>query len=402
MLDKVLDFARDSGITSEPGFAAKSARWAITCNRDGKYTGVLPLAEGKQARQFDFCPNLAQSEMIAGGITRSQFLIDSLQNVVLYLKEGASEKEVEKAETKQAFFIELLKQAGEQMPSLTAISKLLNDTEQLQQIREELAQLSPKPKPIDNVTFRVEGDLILESDSWQPWWRDFRSGLLSDNQKPSTKKATRMRCLLSGEMIEPAKTHKAKIKKLPGGLSTGDALIGFDKAAFRSFGLDKSENAATSEETATLYAETLNHLIQENSTRFGDLSVAHWFTHSVQDEEDSFSFLQNPETSAPGVDSLPRKLLKSIQSGQRADLANNHYYALTLSGASGRVMVRDWMEGQFPELLQHIDQWFADLAIVARDGKRLAPLPKFLAGLISILMSVLKILNTTVWVNGVV
>jgi len=379
MLDKVLDFARDSGITSEPGFAAKSARWGITCNRDGKYTGVLPLAEGKQARQFDFCPNLAQSEMIAGGITRSQFLIDSLQNVVLYLKEGASEKEIEKAETKQAFFIELLKQAGEQMPSLTAISKLLNDTEQLQQIREELAQLSPKPKPIDNVTFRVEGDLVLESDSWHPWWRDFRSGLLRDNQKPSTKKATRMRCLLSGELIEPAKTHKAKIKKLPGGLSTGDALIGFDKAAFQSFGLDKSENAATSEETATLYAETLNHLIQENSTRFGDLSVAHWFSHSVQDEEDSFSFLQNPETPEPGVDSLPRKLLNSIQSGDRTDLVNNHYYALTLSGASGRVMVRDWMEGQFPELLQHIDQWFDDLAIVARDGKRLAPFPKFLA-----------------------
>ena len=379
MLDKVLDYARNSGITSEPGFAAKSTRWAITCNRDGQYTGVLPLAEGKHARQFDFCPNLAQSEMIAGGITRSQFLIDSLQNVVLYLKESATEKECAKARAKHDFFVELLEQAGEEVPPLTVIASLLRDEEKLQRIRDELAQLTPKPKPTDNVTFRVDGDLVLDLDDWHGWWRAFRNGLLADMLKSSNKKTTQMRCLLSGDMVEPAKTHKAKIKKLPGGLTTGDALIGFDKEAFQSYGLDKSENAATSEETATLYAETLNHLIQESSTRFGDISVAHWFSKSIHGEEDAFSFFQNPDTPEPGTDSLPRKLLKSIQSGKREDLANNHYFALTLSGASGRVMVRDWMEGQFPELVESIDRWFSDLAIVSRDGKGLALLPKFLA-----------------------
>lgn len=379
MLDKVLDYARNTGIASEPGFATKNARWAITCDSEGEYTGILPLAEGKQDRLFHFCPNLAQSEMIAGGVTRSQFLVDSLQNVILYLKQGADEKEVTKAKTKHRFFKNLLEQAGDEVPTLLAIQRLLNDVEQLEQIREELSQLTPKPKPTDNVTFRINSTLILESDSWHAWWRAFRNNLLTANEKPSSEKTIQMRCLLTGEAIEPAKIHKTKIKKLPGGLSTGDALVGFDKEAFQSYGLDKSENAATSEETATLYAETLNHLIQENSTRFGDLSISHWFSHSVNQEEDMFSFLQTPDTPAPGADSLPRALLRSIQSGNQTQLANNHYYALTLSGASGRVMVRDWMEGQFPELVRHIDQWFSDLAIVARDGRRLAPFPKFLA-----------------------
>src|SRR5439155_25701132 len=67
------------------------------------------------------------------------------------------------------------------------------------------------------------------------------------------------------------------------------------------------------------------------------------------------------------------------RSGARADLGDNRYYALTFSGASGRVMVRDWMEGRFEDLVRNIDAWFSDLAIVARDGEGHAREPKFMA-----------------------
>jgi CRISPR-associated protein Csd1 len=50
-----------------------------------------------------------------------------------------------------------------------------------------------------------------------------------------------------------------------------------------------------------------------------------------------------------------------------------------LSGAAGRVMVREVMQGTFEELVLHTEAWFHDLAIVARDGKELAHDPKFLA-----------------------
>jgi CRISPR-associated protein Csd1 len=59
-------------------------------------------------------------------------------------------------------------------------------------------------------------------------------------------------------------------------------------------------------------------------------------------------------------------------------LAGNRYYALTLSGAAGRVMVRDWMEGAFEDLAANVHAWFADLDIVAPFGGR-ARAPKFLA-----------------------
>ena len=74
-----------------------------------------------------------------------------------------------------------------------------------------------------------------------------------------------------------------------------------------------------------------------------------------------------------------RRLLDAIRSGERPDLGTNRYYALTLSGAAGRVMVRDWMEGGFEDLVANIERWFADLSIIARDGHNLAPNPKFMA-----------------------
>jgi CRISPR-associated protein Csd1 len=74
-----------------------------------------------------------------------------------------------------------------------------------------------------------------------------------------------------------------------------------------------------------------------------------------------------------------RKLFDAIRTGLRPDLVGNEFYALTISGMSGRVMVRDWMEGSFEDLVSHVEAWFADLAIVARDGSGNAHDPKFMA-----------------------
>ena len=55
MLDLVL---QQAGV-SEPGFARKTVKWAITCTADGRYTGVVALAEGKdKGRTFDGCASI--------------------------------------------------------------------------------------------------------------------------------------------------------------------------------------------------------------------------------------------------------------------------------------------------------------------------------------------------------
>jgi CRISPR-associated protein Csd1 len=157
-------------------------------------------------------------------------------------------------------------------------------------------------------------------------------------------------------------------------------MVSFDKDAFRSFGLEQGENAAISEEAAAAYRAALNHLIQENSTQLRGSKAVHWFSKKVALGDDPLAWLTaGDEESELAAGRRATDLLRSISTGQRVDLLDNYYYALTVSGAAGRVMVRDWMEGQFESLVVAVEAWFSDLAIVRRDGSGLAHSPKFLA-----------------------
>ena len=372
MLELVL---QQAGV-SEPGFARKTVKWAITCTADGRYTGVVALGEGK-GRGFDACPNLSQPELIGGSEPRSHFLVESLPTVVLYLDEKLEDKEREKFYSKHDWFVDLLRQAAHDAPYLEAIANLLADIETLALIQADLKQI--KAKFTEAAVVIVDGINPLERDDWRDWWRGFRASL----RPPKTGGGQLMRCILTGEAIEPVATNP-KIKGLAGvgGLSMGDVLAGFDKAAFQSYGLEQAANAAMSEVTATAYAETLNRLVADKSIKLGNTLATYWFTgqNDIQAEDEVMAwFVEPPEQTAGAAERHAHALLTAIRTGQRSDLANARFVSLLLSGAAGRVMVREVMQGSFEELVIHTEAWFRDLSIVARDGKSKAHDPKFLA-----------------------
>lgn len=116
----------------------------------------------------------------------------------------------------------------------------------------------------------------------------------------------------------------------------------------------------------------------------------YWFKKTIVPKDDPTVLLGDgdsswedlePNTQEQKVDAheRARKLLEAIEKGERPELANNWYYSMSLSGASGRVMVRDWMEGQFGVLARNVFHWFDDLKIIRRDGQGFAPSPKFMA-----------------------
>lgn len=376
MLDLIL---QQAGV-SEPGFARKTVKWAITCTADGRYTGVVALADDKsKGRAFEGCPVLSFSELIGGEEARSHFLTEALPTVALYLDDKAEEKDHEKAAAKHSWFVNLLKQAAQDMPHLQIAANLLNDTNALIRIQADLKQA--KAKPTEAAVVIVDGINPLERDDWRDWWRGFRTSL----RPPKTAGGKLMRCILTGEAVEPVATNP-KIKGLAGvgGLSMGDVLAGFDKAAFQSYGLEQATNAAMSEATATAYTQTLNRLIDDKSKsiKLGNTLATYWFTGQadIQAEDEVMSwFVEPPEQTAGAAEHHAHELLTAIRAGQRADLANARFVSLLLSGAAGRVMVREVMQGSFEELVAHTEAWFRDLSIVARDGKSCAHDPKFLA-----------------------
>ncbi len=380
MLGALLDYARRRELAAEPGFAPKAVRWALICDGNGRFLEVLDLAgDDLRGRTFGRAPELSQPELKGGGPGCRHFLIDSA-DVVTLLTDGEPDA---KLLAKHRYFTSLLRQAATVMPLLAGLADLLEDDAQLAEIRGRLQE--QKARPTDKVTFSVLGAspaFPVESAAWHDWWRRFRSTLGEKKAaaRPGSGEApSRVRCLATGELVEPAATHP-KIAGLSdvGGLAMGDVLASFKQESFGSYGLAQAANAPVSAENAAAYRAALNQLITEHGKRLTGSKVVPWFDKRVPVEEDPFSFLVEPDEEGY-ADSRAQTLLNAIESGERPDLADNHYYALTLSGASGRVMVRDWMEGQFPELVRQINAWFQDLSIVRREGNALAPPPKLFA-----------------------
>ena len=367
MLQHVIEFAKKNIPHLQPGFGPKRVKWRISINLNSTAV-VEPYGDGEYGGELERCPEYPANLLQGGG--RCHFLVDTLQVMLLLLDK---KDDPEKYQGKHAYFIELLKTASNTIPELIAAADFFANSEKLQQLREHLNKSGAKPT--DKAFFIVGGFDPIKHEPCLAWWVDFRESLSN-----SANTASQMLCFLSGDNAAPETTHP----KISGLKSVGgrgqDILIGFDKKAFASFSLEQSTNCAMSENAVNCYSKGLDFLISKHSKTLAGTKVVHWFKEAVRPEYNPLAFLyEPPERTEAAAQNSAREILDSLRSGQRPVPANNLFYAMTVSGASGRVMVRDWMERSFEELITRVGQWFSDLEIVARDGGKLAPDPKFMA-----------------------
>ena len=412
MLHAVLEYAR-SRAAVEPGFKPKSVRWLINFSPDGQFLDVFDSTGGdktSKGRVFRVCPDLTSQEIVSAGGGCRHFLVDSVDVIALLAKDEVDDK----LTAKHDYFVGLLRRAGDEIESVSVLKNIaasLADDATLSAIRGRLAE--NKAKPMDIATVVVVDDsgakVIVDGNHWHDWWRAFRSQLADQRRDKSPAKkgknkpdaaSTQMQCVLTGESVDPMPTHN-KIEGLSdvGGLSMGDALTSFDKEAFCSFGLEQGANAAMSELVVKTYSATINELIKTRGRKLASAKVVYWYSGDLPQDEDPLEDLfgldapdagkstetegdmppskGEQETRRRQAENKAKRLLTAIQSGDRPDLADFRYYAVTLSANSGRVVIRDWMEGPFPELLKNINAWFDDLAIIGRDGRNVIHAHKF-------------------------
>jgi len=400
-------YAQTHNLVVEPGFAPKDVKWAVDIDKVGHYLEVQELGDTDSrknpGRTFTTCPEFSQPEMIRAGKGCRHFLVDSADVVALHWRGKPADPWLADTEAfdalarrealaslpeddpvlvlavKHTYFVNLILAAAKEIPGLQPVADLLSDPASLRAASRRLAQL--KAKSTDKVTFSVDGAFPVENTDWHQWWRRFRSSIADRRPEPAGGRATLAVCMATGELVKPAMTHP-KIVGLAGvgGMPMGDVLVSFDKEAFLSYGLEQGANGAVSEQAAASYRAALNHLLKYNSKRLANTITTHWFAKSVPADEDPLAWLEaGSDETELAAQRRASALLGAIRLGERPDLADNFYYGLTLSGAAGRVMVRDWMEGKFDWLVANVNAWFDDLAIVGRDGDGLAKNPKFLA-----------------------
>lgn len=411
MLHHLYNYAVREGIILPPGFQSRAIKWLLVFSPDGTFIEAVDLSGGQKkskGREFPRVPQAPANWLQGGG--RSNFLVESLATVVNWPDD---EENRHKIQQKHDFFVALLLQVAQATPSHWALPEVLplaqslQNNEVLTTIQGHLVEKKAKPTDIATLaitTTKAVPRIFVEETSWHNWWQDFlikiKQPEMPTGSGPRRRKQEieQMCDFLTGELVQPARTHP-KVKGLAdiGGLATGDVLIGFDKDAFSSFGLQQSTNAAMSEESATIYVTALNHLIARRCYRVAKpkqgsgVKIGYWYSGAVPEELDpALDILgELAETTVPNqheshsslevdqAEMRARRALRALRDGERPDLGNFHYYAMTLSASSGRVIVRDWMEGNFRELVENVNAWFDDLMIVSRDGKKLVQTFKF-------------------------
>src|SRR5207248_4167356 len=106
------------------------------------------------------------------------------------------------------------------------------------------------------------------------WYRNFYREYTGGKQEAGPTGL----CQITGQVGPIPTTHPIKLQ-VPGWMSMGVALVSYDKAAFESYGLEGTANAAIGYEAADAYGVALKALVQggkRSSLRVGESLFLFW------------------------------------------------------------------------------------------------------------------------------
>jgi len=358
MLRALYDYGVRRQLALPPGFAKKNVKAYISLS--GSDDRISIYLGGDEPVP---CPDIGS---LANGKDKSNVLAEK-RSVVIPEEPGS----------KSTFFLEALRSASAEEPLLKTCVRALEDPKTAAAIRAELDRA--KIKPGDRISFRVNGQSILQSEKICAWWQSYRKQFSAADEHPSAL------CLITGEPTVPmTTTTPIQGLRVVGGHASGDALICFDKTAFCSYNQKKAVNAPVSEEAFSVVKAALDDLLKDAPILAG-MKFVHWFDREIPQEDDplyavDFGFnLPEDETDEEtelkaAVNELTarnqaNRIPESVYSGQAApELDNVSYYILLLSGANSRVMIRRYDRGSYADLHRNLEQWYADLALTNQSG----------------------------------
>lgn len=396
LLKHLYDFAVSRKLLDDLAFAPKAVRWIIDLDASGNLLGAGPQATGDDKRGKEFsCPQTTRPK-VAGGV--SEFLADGLTAVFGLDPDPEAPMPEKKRGDRDANNARKREDFWRQMSEASAQTKHVG-FEAVRRFSDQIGNAQPPflrwGKPVagkssdkaawwlrtasgsearlgpENFTFRVNGELLTESEPIRQFWRDRHTNEVRDARSGFPKGL----CLISGRTDLPlAPTHNPKIQNVPNTQSFGASIVSFDKDAFGSYGFDQSLNAPSSDEAATAYCVALNWLIgqRDHSLRLGQTTLCFW-TREQESAGSLFSRLLN----RPDPQSVAQ-FLKSPWAGMERELARrDEFFAVTIAGNSGRIVIRHWLQEPLDQAIENFHDWFADLALNVppkrepKEGKKL-------------------------------
>jgi len=354
LLRRLKEYA-DERMDLPPALYSETAvRYIIDLDASGRLLSPQPTDTAdpanprtKRGRRF-LMPQVGRTSGV-----KPLLLTDKPEYVLGLAKEGAK---AERVQASHQAYHELLERcaAVTNEPAIQAVLTFLGD-----------APLTKLQLPSDFdyggiVTFRVDGLFPTELPNVRAFW--------AAEHDPAAQQATVMQCIVCGQERPVLETLQAKLKGIPGGQTSGTALISANAKAFESYGLEGSLIAPTCADCGERFTRALNELLSGAHSRIiiGDTAFVFWTREKV--EFDLWGALNEP--SAQQVQDMVRSLFTAVYNPRVDEVA---FYAVTLSASGGRAVVRDWIDTTVGAVKENLGRWFARQQIVDEYGKSADP-----------------------------
>jgi CRISPR-associated protein Csd1 len=286
-------------------------------------------------------------------------LADKADYTVGLAEEGADAKREKRIAQCHASYCDLVNRCARETgePLVEAVAAFL-DGNPLERL-DWPADLDPSAR----ISFRVDGIFPFELPAVQSFWASI--GEVNGRVLP---------CLVCGEHRPAQERLEAKLKGIPGGQTSGTALISANSIAFESFGLEASQVSPICAGCAKRFTDALNHLLASESSRvrLGGSVFVFWTREQVSTDVFSGDLLTDPKPDQV------RALLESVRSGLTpVQVEETAFYGLILSASGGRAVVREWIDTTVGGARVRIAEWFRRQRVVAWDGSAGDPLSLF-------------------------
>ncbi|MGH9444069.1 MAG: type I-C CRISPR-associated protein Cas8c/Csd1 [Thermoanaerobaculia bacterium] len=360
ILAELKRLAHDEGLLENPDFEPRPVRFLIKVDRDGRALGfqdtLPPPITGQRGKPKARAQEIPRRDPGKTSGNDPDFLVEKAEYVF-----GVNPDDPARAAKRHANYIEQIKRLAEETKddgALAVLSFLMEATNTTRELPQGWT-----PGDLFAFIFAPDIDqLVSDRPDVASYWSRFRAGTGEISGSIGE-------CLVCGARTRIADSHP-KIRYVPGGQTSGASLVSFNARAFESYGLERNDNAPVCQACADAYTTALNRLLHPayplNGTTLPQLhyrisadTVAVFWNRGAS-EFASVAFLV-----LRGDPEAVKALLGSPWKGRSIDLEDPaEFYLAILSGAQGRVILRDWITSTISEVSKNMERFFRETEIV--------------------------------------
>ncbi|HRZ36714.1 MAG TPA: type I-C CRISPR-associated protein Cas8c/Csd1 [Candidatus Paceibacterota bacterium] len=394
MLLKLLyDFAESRRLLDHLAFKRKTpVRWIIELDEEGKLLGVGPRetqgSERNKGKEYD----VPKTSRATGSGQVADFLVDDIGAIFGLNTKPDQElkpRAITNLRAKHEDFWRQIKEAHA-VTGKPTFHALLRFRESLAGAQPSFLRLdsSGSPKWIirrasddevrlgnDLFTFDV-GGILIDDEAVCQYWRQVHGKEMTQAEEAAQMGV----CLITGETGVPiARTHTPMVTGLPKpAKGTGAGIVGADKAAFWSYGLQKAAIEEAGEEpgggrdknpgylspcsirASKGYLLALQHLSSHDDhwLALGPAWLCFWAAETEKASGLFAQLLRRPDTLTI------RRFMTSPWSGlEKPPPDTEKFNVVTLTAAGPRIVVKDWLQVSLGEAVVNFKAWFGDMEI---------------------------------------